>query len=249
MFNFIHVPKTAGTSMRHLCLQSNGLIKYNGHGADVSSPSIKNQILIIRNPVDRFKSAVKYVSDFFEMCEETLSENHKNTNDHFKSIRKKNKDKKISLPTFIDNRKSQVFKDIQALSNRPNAWISILREDTGALAYTIKYIIESNVLESALNYIGPKKCQYIFPFEPQASWYLKPSIVIVMDNIEREVNYLTKQLGLDYALPHKNRSSSIDKRSISEKNMKWLQKIYAKDFKLYYNYSETNFKKRILNGI
>ncbi len=249
MFDFIHVPKTAGTSMRDLCLKSNDLIRYNGHGVDVSSSSIKKQILVIRNPVDRFKSAVKYLSDFLEMCEKTILDKPETVQDHFQSIREKNKHKKISIPTFIDGRKYQIFKNIECLSNKPNAWISLLRKDTGILAETIEYIMKSNILESSLNYIGPRKCEYIYPFEPQANWHLRPSIVIVMDNIQQEVNYLTKQLGLDFTFPHKNKSSNTDERSISEKNIQWLRKRYAKDFKLYYNYIETSFKKRILNGI
>jgi hypothetical protein len=55
--NFIHIPKNAGESIRELC---NNKFRYNGHGTDVFNPSLNNQLVILRNPLDRFISSVKY---------------------------------------------------------------------------------------------------------------------------------------------------------------------------------------------
>tara|TARA_Y100000389_G_C17471196_1_gene531162 strand:- start:3635 stop:4225 length:591 start_codon:yes stop_codon:yes gene_type:complete len=57
--NFIHIPKNGGTSIKHLCQKYNDLnITYNGHDAKVNE--LKNQIVILRNPYDRFISSVQY---------------------------------------------------------------------------------------------------------------------------------------------------------------------------------------------
>jgi len=55
--NFIHIPKNGGSSIKQLCNQST--FKYNPHSTNVYS-NLTNQLIIIRNPIDRFISAVYY---------------------------------------------------------------------------------------------------------------------------------------------------------------------------------------------
>ena len=55
MYNFIHIPKNGGTSVKSQC---NGNIIYNGH--NIEPKTLKKSIVIIRNPFDRFASAVAY---------------------------------------------------------------------------------------------------------------------------------------------------------------------------------------------
>lgn len=54
--NFIHIPKNGGTTIK----QYKKKIKYNPHSINVFSPLLKNQFIIIRNPIDRFLSSVSY---------------------------------------------------------------------------------------------------------------------------------------------------------------------------------------------
>ena len=57
--NFIHIPKNAGMSFVKLC-RENKKIKYNFHNVNIYDPKITNHFIIIRNPIQRFISAVYY---------------------------------------------------------------------------------------------------------------------------------------------------------------------------------------------
>jgi hypothetical protein len=59
--NFVHIPKNAGTELRvRLCgrRSPNFEIVYNGHATD--GRSLTNQLIVLREPVERFASAVRY---------------------------------------------------------------------------------------------------------------------------------------------------------------------------------------------
>jgi len=55
--NFIHIPKNGGTSVKDICYKN---LKYNGHNTDVYNSNLRNQLIIIRHPIERFVSAVYY---------------------------------------------------------------------------------------------------------------------------------------------------------------------------------------------
>mmetsp|Transcript_31592 Transcript_31592/g.80441 ORF Transcript_31592/g.80441 Transcript_31592/m.80441 type:complete len:207 (-) Transcript_31592:156-776(-) len=61
--NFIHIPKNAGTTLRQLidAQGSGGFLCYHGHETDPVALG-GDQLIVLRDPVDRFCSAVRYAT-------------------------------------------------------------------------------------------------------------------------------------------------------------------------------------------
>jgi len=63
---FIHIPKNAGQSVQSMLEQLNERVSYHGHDVDVRGldPSLA-QIVVLRDPAERFCSAIQYAFDYF----------------------------------------------------------------------------------------------------------------------------------------------------------------------------------------
>jgi len=59
IINFIHIPKNGGTCIKEITNNSRTIV-YNGHETDVYNKNLSNQLVVIRNPIDRFMSSVYY---------------------------------------------------------------------------------------------------------------------------------------------------------------------------------------------
>ena len=234
LVNFIHVPKTGGMSLKRICGHlDNHPIRYNPHYADIYDPRIENQLIVVRNPLDRFISAVKYTIQSLKI----LHTVNRATGALVST-------KRISVPTFIGKNKAQIFSRLFHLGvHTSNDWIEILKDKTHKYHDALSYIILNNEFPELK--VGPQKCEYIYLFEPQCSWHHRPKFVILMDHFQSELTFLLTSLGVDVDIPHTNRDVSVSDHKISEKNFNWIQEKYAKDFELYYNYKETPYIERI----
>ena len=64
--SFIHIPKTGGPSIRTLCnipeqTARDDKLQYHSHEVDVFDPTIKNQLIVLREPISRFKSIIRFL--------------------------------------------------------------------------------------------------------------------------------------------------------------------------------------------
>jgi hypothetical protein len=218
MINFVHIPKTAGLSIKKACFENPFMpITYRNHRVDVVN--IEQSMIILRNPVDRFISSVNYITD----C----------------SLGRK----KI-MPTFVSPSKLQRVKHL-CLSGIATAddWVDQLR-NKGRYYKTLKDIYKNNETTGRGSCsIGRVACENIFLFEPQSSWCESPRFILMFDRVRQEVEGLLSKLGSSIDLPHENKSPN--KQRISTENYTWLEDFYAKDFELYYNYKAKTLDERI----
>ena len=218
MINFVHIPKTAGLSVKRACFENPFIpIRYKNHRADVSN--MRQSMVVLRNPVDRFVSSVSYITD----C----------------SLGKK----KI-MPTFVSPKKLQKVKSLHASGiTNANDWVNQLR-NKDKYHKVIRDIYKNNETSGRGHCnIGSNICENIFLFESQSSWCNSPSFVLIFDRVKHEIEKLLSKLGSNIDLPHENKS--VNKHRISRKNYAWLENFYAKDFQLYYNYKAKNLDERI----
>ncbi len=98
--NFIHIPKNGGTSIHSL---NNPNIIYNPHNTDVFERNITEQLVILRDPIDRFQSAIRYALQKWS---------------HSKHIKK-----------LINNKIDTPEKWIKILKNKDKKYYKLIAED------------------------------------------------------------------------------------------------------------------------
>jgi len=200
-FNFIHIPKNGGNSIREWSY-NNPLIQHHHHSTDVFNDKLINQFIVIRNPIDRFISSVYYCLQ-------------------------------------IRKNKPCINKLIVKNINTPEKWLHIL-SDPDHLEYDS---VMSILLNTSKNRIGNKIIKYKWIFSPQIYWVNKPKIIIIMDNFNDEIKYITEKYNL------KGNISCINKTCheydmLSQKSKDFLMNFYKEDFILYEKYKNINIEKR-----
>jgi hypothetical protein len=224
---FVHIPKNAGTSISK-CLSK--YIRTTHHNADFDS-IIKNnidQLLIIRNPIDRFCSSVSHTMNF-ESDIETLHHNAKH--DHKKKV-------------FL----AQILR--QNNFTTPSQWVCAMQNPKHKYHQYIYHIIFGPRHDKDLDMVNNKHLPLVWHFAHQYFWIRQPKYIILYDNLLTEFNIFcsyhlnNKQISLE----HYHRSNNIN--NLTPENIQYLKSIYYKDMHIYnFCKNDCGTDKRIINGL
>jgi len=197
--SFIHIPKNGGKSILKICGKKR--LRYYGHDVDVKS--LHNQMIILRNPIDRFISSVSYAI-----------QNYSN--------------------------EPQIKYLILNGIDTPDKWVQAWSDSS--------HSEHDNLMREMLNNnkkphkIGEDILEYKWTYSPQCLWFNNPKFIVIMDNFNKELQYVMKKHKINYKLPHNNKSVHTDS-TISEKSKIFLMEFYKKDFELYEKYKNIDFEK------
>ena len=92
--------------------------------------------------------------------------------------------------------------------------------------------------------IGNVIIPYKWVYSPQSFWINNPQYVIIMDNLDDEMKYLMKKIGIDMKIPHNNKTKKSS-YTLSQKSKDFLYNFYKKDFILYEKYKKIPLEERI----
>jgi hypothetical protein len=199
--NFIHIPKNAGTSIKEICNRNREKLIYNGHNTDVHDKDIKNQLVIIRNPIDRFVSAVNY-----------------------------------SLQKWA--KASHVKCLIEKQIDTPEKWVQVwMNPEDDNYPYLM------NMIKNDSHKIGTNLLEYKWTYAQQYFWINNPKFVLIMDNLNEEIQYLTKKYNMKCVIKNKNSTKKIN-HELSETSINFLREFYKEDFILYEKYQNMSIEER-----
>lgn len=114
---FVHIPKTGGVSV---CVALN--MKSDGHWKASQYPTDYYKFTIVRDPVERFESAIAYMKNIRELYHKTIPECYEKYNsipvNDIANVFMKDEEL-MALPLFkpqsyfIDNENVEIFKNVQ----------------------------------------------------------------------------------------------------------------------------------------
>ena len=203
MIEFIHIPKNAGSTIQTLYKKSKKL-NYNGHSCDPTTLQHKS-LIVIRNPIDRFCSAVRYaIQQYSDEYEDSI------------------------IGTLVKNG-----------YDTPSTWIQLLQKKSDPNKDLL--LIEMN---NKSHYIGKTKLKQKWTYSPQSLWIKNPNYIILFENFEEEFKIFSNKNKIQYKIKKEN-STKKDNDVLSNSDIKYLQKIYSEDFKLYNYYKSLSVDERL----
>jgi len=217
MYNFIHIPKNGGTSLQKV-IKNIQTITYRPHRVDPKT--VSNTIIIVRDPVDRFCSAIRYAMEI-DNCPIHLANG------------------KLSFGKTSQTQLSPKFKNIGI--TQPEDIIQILLNPEHE-----NYQLADNLIKNIVGHrIGNKHLTYRWTFTSQKEWIHKPQCVILFENLEEEFSILFSKLGYpNVKLPHSNKTHN-NTNPLSESSIKFLKEFYHDDFELYHKYKQMSLEERL----
>ena len=212
-FVFIHVPKNAGTSMRGILTDKNSdiPIKYVGHNYP---KRYKNEIAVIRDPIDRLISAFYYSK---QKWPNEFNKQFDTPNEFVEAWADPNNEKHEIAKSIISNKKEKF------LIRNTNATIQL-----------------NEVNHSVLG----KKTPYIWTYMPQSTWFVNnPQYIIWYDHLEEDFNDVLKSIGYNKYVKIPTLNKSVHRnRYLSKKSKNFLYNFYKSDYQLLKKYNMSHTK-------
>ena len=227
IINFIHIPKNAGSSIKEIIRNTN-IKHYTGENVKKDfhskSSTLKNQMIVLRNPIDRFSSSFVYL----------VENRYVNLINNVDKHRLFNDEEFIAIEYLINIGIDTPEKFVRLWMETKLDYNTI---KTTALDKNVSY--RFRVLQNIL-----RLCVF---FQKQSNWINKNTrYILILDNLNKEINMLFKTLNIDKILPHLNKSSiNKNKYNLSQESIKFLKIQYREDFYLYNKYKNIPLRERI----
>ena len=100
-----------------------------------------------------------------------------------------------------------------------------------------------NMIKNDSHKIGTNLLEYKWTYAQQYFWINNPKFVLIMDNLNEEIQYLTKKYNMKCVIKNKNSTKKIN-HELSETSINFLREFYKEDFILYEKYQNMSIEER-----
>ena len=124
--------------------------------------------------------------------------------------------------------------------NTPEKWIQI---------WSNKQHIHHKILMNELTNISHKVCdkstELKWTYAHQYNWISKPKYVLLMENLNDELQYLSRYLNINISISHLNNTKNKNIYDLSETSVNFLKEYYKKDYVIYDYFKKQDIRDRI----
>mmetsp|Transcript_8187 Transcript_8187/g.19978 ORF Transcript_8187/g.19978 Transcript_8187/m.19978 type:complete len:232 (+) Transcript_8187:1709-2404(+) len=219
--HFIHIPKNAGTSIQELTkrLGDGCFLSYHGHGTHptvlANQPDASDQLIILRDPIDRFCSAVRY----------GLQEAARYGTDH-------GDDEMVQQARGMGI--NEFVESLRAVVDSP----------PGASLDARQRFVVSEVLNTE-HRVGPLRPEWKWTFCTQLVWYAPGQRVALFDSLQDDFELLFRSRGQPPPQHVRANTTPMDLGDLNAASRAWLSGIYRHDVDLYHRYKGMGQHQRL----